>query len=349
MPRKLFVLLLGLTAVVRGGEEPAGGDVGPSAAQVDAAVARGVAWLRSEQERDGGFGAGAGETALALLALRHSGVPAADDACGRAGKRLARLLPDGTVYGAALGILALVEQDPATYRKEIERLVRDLVAGQCRNGQWTYSYRGTSRKKAGDNSNTQLAALALAVARVRRFTVPDETFARLDGFLVATQNPDGGFGYAHNQRRDSYGSMTAGGAMMLALCAPGGREAGAERAETGRAFAWLAREFDPAANRGAARAFGRKKGKRSDGFWKHYWLWSLERACAAGGRADLDGRDWYALGARHLLDAQQEDGSWRNPERDLLATPFALLFLTRSTARALTPRPGDLVTTPGGG
>jgi hypothetical protein len=337
-----------LVSALAGGEERPPDPPKIAAADVNAAVARGVAWLRGEQEPTGGFG-GPGETALALLALRHSGVPAADPACTRAAKRLERQLPDGSVYGAALGVLALAEQDPAAHRKEIERLVADLARGQCRNGQWTYAYRGTARKSAGDNSNSQLAILALAVARARRFAVPDETFARLDAFLVGSQNDDGGFGYSDNQRARSYGSMTAGGAMMLALCAPGGREAGGKRAETRRALSWLAREFDPATNRGAAIAFGKAKGRRSDNFWKHYWLWSLERACGAAGAAEIDGVDWYALGARHLLDTQRRDGQWRDPENELLATCFALLFLGRSTERAFTPRPGDRATTPGGG
>jgi hypothetical protein len=308
------------------------------AAEVDAAVGKGVAWLRGEQDAQGGFGQGPGETALALLALRHSGVPAADRACARAARHLGRALPDGTVYGASLGILALLEQGDA--REEVERLVAELVRGQCRNGQWTYAYRNTAKKRSGDNSNTQLACLALAVARVRRLAVPDEAFARLDAFLLESQNADGGFGYSHNQRTASYASMTAGGAMMLALCGD------PKRPEAKRAFAWLARGFDPAANRGAGGAFGKAKGRRGENFWKHYWLWSLERACGAAGLADLQGQDWYALGARHLLDRQQPDGCWRDPERQLVATCFALLFLRRATARSLTPTPAT--TTPGG-
>ena len=330
-------LLLGLALAAR-----AGGDTAPPAppdsAGVDAAVARGVKWLRAEQDAGGGFGSGPGETALALLALRHSGVPALDPACARAATRLARQLPDGTVYGAALGILALLEQDG--FKEEVASLVKDLVRGQCRNGQWTYSYRNTATKRGGDNSNTQLAALALAVARAKRIAVPDETFARLDAFLVGSQNADGGFGYSYNQRCDSYASMTAGGAMMLAVCGA------KDRPEVKRAFAWLAKDFDPACNRFAAGAFGKKQGRRGDNHWKHYWLWSLERACGAAGVKDLGGQDWYALGAQHLLEKQKADGGWRDPEQPLQATCFALLFLRRATVRALTPTPAT--TTPGG-
>lgn len=338
MPGRIFCLCLVALAARAGGDTAP--RTPPDPEGVDAAVARGVKWLRGEQDPAGGFGTNPGETALALMALRHSGVPAEDPACKRAAARLVRQLPDGTVYGAALGILALLEQDPAAHRKEVERLVRELVRGQCRNGQWTYAYRSTASKRGGDNSNSQLAALALAVARAKRIAVPEETFERLDAFLVATQNGDGGFGYSDNQRADSYGSMTAGGAMMLALS--GERE----RAEVRRALAWLAKDLDPAKNRGASDAFGKKKGQRGDNFWKHYWLWSLERACAAAGATEIEGKDWYALGAEHLIGKQREDGAWRDPEQPLQATCFALLFLRRATARALTPTP--VPTTPGG-
>ena len=322
------------------------------AGEVEDAVARGVAWLRQEQQPDGSFGQGPGETALALFALRHSGVPAADPVCEKAAKRLERALPDGSVYGAALGTLALLAQSPEKHRARIAKLVEHLVKGQCRNGQWTYAYRATARKRAGDNSNTQLAILALAAARTRRVIVPDEVFQRCAKFFRESQNEDGGFGYAHNQRSRSYGSMTAGGAMALAYGAaleadePFGSASLAKRTEVRRALDWIASDFAPDRNRDAGRAFGSKKKKRSDATWRHYWLWSLERACAAAGVERLGKHDWYAEGARFLLDSQDDKGSWRDPEKELHATCFALLFFARSGQRVITPRDRDRVTTP---
>ncbi len=326
----------------------AGLDARP-AEDADGAIAKGVAWLRGEQAADGSFGQGAGETALALLALRHGGVPVPDRACLRAAAYLERVLPDGTVYGASLAILALLAQDRERHRKTVARLVADLVAGQCLNGQWTYAYRATARKKGGDNSNTQLAILALAAARAQRLEVPAAIFQRCHAFLVATQNADGGFGYSDKQRSSSYGSMTAGGAMALALAAPPEEGAARERPEVRRALDWLGRDLDVTKNAGAGRAFGGKKGKVSDTFWRTYWLWSLERAAAAAGAREIGGLDWHALGTAFLLEVQCDDGSWSDPEKPLQATCFALLFLTRSTRATLTPRDRDAPVTPRNG
>jgi hypothetical protein len=105
-----------------------------------------------------------------------------------------------------------------------------------------------------------------------------------------------------------------------------------------KALDWLRTHFDAAANTGAALAFGSKKKKRSDAFWRHYWLWSVERVAAAAGQERLGRHDWYGAGSRVLLARQQDDGQWRDPERELLATCFALLFFRRSTQITITPR-----------
>jgi VWFA-related protein len=62
-----------------------------------------------------------------------------------------------------------------------------------------------------------------------------------------------------------------------------------------------------------------------------YYLWSLERVCVALGLRQLDGFDWYARGARVLLETQHDDGSW--PEQrwgSLPNTCLALLFLRKA-------------------
>ena len=242
-------------------DESAPAEPPPSKAAIDKAAARGVAWLRGEQAKDGGFGAQAGETALALLALRHSAVAQDDPACRRAAAFLLRALPDGTSYGASLGTVALLAQDGAPCFEKAAALAADLVGAQCPNGQWSYAARRSARATAGDNSNTQIAVFALAAARARGIEVPRETFERCAAYFRRTRNADGGWGYAEKERASSYASMTAGGILSMALCAgtpaPGDARL-AESAEIRGALAWLAERFDPAENAGAAGAFGAK-------------------------------------------------------------------------------------------
>ena len=323
----------------------------PPKKEVRDAVSRAVGWLRQAQSRGGAFGSQPGETALALMALRHSGVPASDPACLRAAKRLEHDLPDGQCYSAALGTLALLAQNPERHRKKIRKLVDSIVRGQCRNGQWSYKLRRTGRRKEGDNSNTQIAVLALYAARMRGVAVPDEPFTLLRSHLESVQNPDGGFGYTALSER-SYASMTAGCAMALALCLavekrkPSVDPVVRSNAGVQRAYTWLAREFRPGINRGAGRARSNKRKKRNDTHWRHYWLWSLERACGVTRTTRLGEHDWYAAGARYLLESQRAGGEWRDPESALQATCFGLLFLSRRTTITITPRDRDRATTP---
>ena len=131
--------------------------------------------------------------------------------------------------------------------------------------------------------------------------------------------------------------MSLAFAAAAAEDAPSGLSRWARDPPTARALGWLSEHFDPRANTGLARAFGSSKGSRTDANWRHYWLWSVERAAAACGADAFGKHDWYAQGAEVLVEEQREDGSWRNPERDRLATCFALLFFRRSTRRAITP------------
>ena len=291
----------------------------PSRKEVRAAVSRAVGWLRKAQGRGGAFGSQPGETALALMALRHSGVPASDPACLHAAKRLERDLPDGQCYSAALGTLALLAQSPERHRKTIRKLVDSIVRGQCKNGQWSYKLRRSGRRKEGDNSNTQIAVLALSAARARGVAVPTAPFTLLRRHLRDAQNADGGFGYTARSER-SYASMTAGCAMALALCLSVEKRKPSLHADVRsdrgvqRAYAWLARDFRPGVNRGAGVARSNKRKQRNDNHWRHYWLWSLERACGSTATRRLGEHDWYAEGAQYLLQSQRRDGNWKDPE-----------------------------------
>ena len=76
--------------------------------------------------------------------------------------------------------------------------------------------------------------------------------------------------------------------------------------------------------------------------WPLYYLYALERMCALTEIDKFGDNDWYADGSAYLVKAQQSNGSWGRPgptgEQSggtVEGTAFALLFLTKSTARLL--------------
>jgi len=67
--------------------------------------------------------------------------------------------------------------------------------------------------------------------------------------------------------------------------------------------------------------------------WGYYYLLALQRAMTIPPeQALIDERNWYEEGAAYLLSQQQPDGSWKGSEQEaaLMATPFAILFLKKA-------------------
>jgi hypothetical protein len=79
------------------------------------------------------------------------------------------------------------------------------------------------------------------------------------------------------------------------------------------------------------------------GYGKHsnrlylYYLYGLERMCALAGINDFDGHDWYSDNASLLIRRQQHDGHFIDSfeSGDRVSTAFAILFLSRATAKML--------------
>jgi hypothetical protein len=333
-------LLLGVLAAR--GDPPPAAPAPPPQAEVDRAIERATAYLRGKQEPDGSFSRDLGKTALGLYALAHAGLPADSPPMARGTRYLLAALARPDTYGAATAILALATLDPAAHAKRVERLARLVESAQCDNGQW--SYRLSRGRAGGDNSNTQFAILALWYATQCGVKVEPAVFGRTLHFFLSTQNEDGGWGYSARERKSSYGSMTATGLAALVICRAGleRRELGAGESRRGeevaKAVAWLGGKLALDRNPGANFRLGggRAEPKEvTDAFWRHYWLWSLERAMALAGVGKLGDRDWYAEGAKHLLGTQRDDGSWVGSEAPFEATCFATLFLARSMHRAV--------------
>ncbi len=345
----IAIVVLGTTVAAFAQDKP------PADQEVAAAIARGVAFLKEAQSREGYWHEPAqaqhrlGMTALAGLALLENGVPRESREIGKARELVATLARQSDqTYDIALAILFLARCQEGR-RGESDLLIQTLgrrLAGGDHDGIWNYnvprndeespvstadSRRGARRKTGriarffgtnGDNSNTQFALLGLWAAGRHGFD-SDAALESIDGHFRSSQIHDGRWGYRPQMPGSE--AMSCAGLMGLAIAAA--RPSLAER-QTARARG-TALAADPKFQ-AALRAVGedaRQAGPSSD----IYYLWSLERVCVALGLRALDGFDWYGHGASILLDRQQDDGGWPHDRWGRLpSTCLALLFLRKA-------------------
>ncbi len=316
-------------ALSLGLQDPGGqsGEEIPFSLRVNRAVALGVDYLKREQRPDGTFPGHeadhpGGTTALVAFALVKSGVRRRDETLVRALQALEGNEFKST-YSASVHLL-LCESlgDPEARRAEAERSLRVLVDNQ-RQGVWAYPWGHLC------NSNTQFALLGLRSARRMGLAVPEEVLLEVAGGLWAFQHRSGGFLY-EPEASTPYAGMTAAALASLAVLdemAADLTRLGAElhrhQRDRAAAEAWLERHFDLTRN------------GYDDGTWTPSWhyayLWAVERWCGLTERERFAGTDWYAEGARWLVDSQARDGSWPSNDKPLEDTCFALLFLRRAT------------------
>jgi VWFA-related protein len=343
--------VLGLTAAAFGQNNP------PTEQEIAAAIARGVAFLKDAQSREGYWNEPAqgqhqlGMTALAGLALLENGIPHESREIVKSRELVATLARQSDqTYDIALAILFLARCQEGRHG-ESDALIQTLghrLAGGDHDGIWDYNVpRGDDespvvtgnanarrqarrrtgrnarfRRTDGDNSNTQFALLGLWAAGRHGFD-SDESLELIDGHFRSTQLRDGRWGYRVGMAGSE--AMSCAGLMGLAIAAA--RPALAER-QTARARG-IALAADPKFQ-AALRAVGedaRQASLSSD----IYYLWSLERVCVALGLRSLDGFDWYGRGASILLERQEDDGGWPGDRWGRLpSTCLALLFLRKA-------------------
>jgi hypothetical protein len=108
---------------------------------IDAAVAKGAAWLKTAgspafAEKDVAWHVPDSDE-LVLLTLVHAGVPESDPRFRELFKKMLDV-PLGRTYKAALQAMVLEEVDRKHWQKRIAHCAHFLVDNQCRNGQWGY-------------------------------------------------------------------------------------------------------------------------------------------------------------------------------------------------------------------
>ncbi len=330
----LVALWLGTARGAHADQRPS---VPPSRQEVDQAVRKATAFLLDQLDGNGickkEFKPGnvryPGRTALCAYALAGAGVkPRNEPKLEKALEWLVRQEPNG-VYPVAMRTCALaasVERKRLRqFRKFIARDAKWLVAAAGDKGQYTYGPLNGSESDFYDNSNAQIAAMALGAA-ADVVDVPLKHWQRVRQWWQAQQQPDGGWAYRVPRgtfRVKSYGSMTAAGLATLLICSEhlSSREvvrcaASPADKSIDEAMGWLEKNYTVRENPG--------KGVQ----WQYYWLLGLQRVGKASGRRYLGGKDWYADGAKLLLSRQRSDGSWGLGDR-IAETAFALLFLSR--------------------
>lgn len=347
MSARALALVLGLLAASLATPRAVAQD-GPTEDDVARAIARGVAFLKNQQEADGQWSYSfnhdhvLGITALAGLALLENGADRSDPVIARASTAVHALAPRSNLtYDVVLAILFLARaqgESRGTDDRLIQRLATRLAAGE-QGGMWSYTVpienpeddqqpslrrlrtiRGLSQ--AGDNSNTQFALLGIWAAGRHGFDA-NGALEAIDAHFRGSTVQDGRWGYQRGGPGTN--SMTCAGLMGLAISAA--RPKLAERQTARARGAALAADPLFASALKAVSADGRRIGSATD----IYYLWSLERVCVALGLRDLDGFDWYAAGAGMLLRQQLEDGSWPDLTWGKLPnTCLALLFLRKA-------------------
>ncbi|MEZ0263241.1 MAG: VWA domain-containing protein [Phycisphaerae bacterium] len=243
-----------------------------------------------------------------------------------------------------------VSIDPAFFKENVPDRVLVAsgfrpLAGPGADGEAMERKGGLKSGGDGDTSVSQYALLGLHSASKLGIKPPAPLWQKALAAHLKRQNADGGWAYDH-AGQGSYGSMTAAGVCAVALArhelgekSPGDHEA------IERGLAWLNANFSVTRN------------PPNEG-WHYYFLYSLERVGRILDTEFIGDHEWYPLGAAELVRNQSKTGLWvgKSHEEDpRIASPFALLFLTRATANlnAKPPRGGEgavatrIVTPPG--
>jgi hypothetical protein len=213
-PLRVAALLAGVLAAA-GSAAAAPGPLGPT--DIQRSIDKARDYLLKQQKPDGTWEAmrssskSVGATALVMLALANSGLPATEPPMQRALTWIRTQEPDET-YSVSLQTMILAMLAPEADRAILERNVEWLERAQVKQGPATgsWSYKQNEGRGIGDNSNSQFALLGLHEAARAGVPVSQETWIRAQQYWVSCANADGSWGYTIGHAAGS-GSMTCAG------------------------------------------------------------------------------------------------------------------------------------------
>ncbi len=279
-------------------------------------------------------------------------------------------------YYAGVGLMLLADIKGDKHQAEIKILANYLIEEQFENGSWGYY-----KNNEGDTSVVQYAILGLWAAERAGVKVPSEVWDKAAKWHTTHQANSGGFAYVPGVKTgEGNGSPTmnmgtAGTGSMLILRGmlypnePGWVEIyGSKKDQKKKNRFGLLKKIDT-----SKEAPNKKNKNRQTDFkpttssktvnssiknglrWMDnqfrpkvrskfymYYYYALERMTALAGVSKLADRDWFNVCAEEVIKMQAKDGSWDEESKKIAATSFAILFLTRSTAKLLGHPVGNL-------
>lgn len=287
---------------------------GEITAEMDSAIARGLAYLASTQNPDGSFGGGrygrhVGITALACLAFLSDGHMPGRGGYGAVVERgldfilanvaetglIAADTSHGPMYGHGFATLFLGEvygmtmggpdtAQSARVHDALLKAVRLIVQTQNPDGGWRYN----PVPYDADISVTICEIMALRSARNAGIDAPKDTIDQAVEYVRRCQNPDGGFKYQLTSGGSAWPRSAAGVASLYyaGIYEDDAIDAGLE---------YIERTAFP----------GRRRAQGAHYFYGHYY--AVQTMYLAGG--DHWGAWWPAV-RDELLEMQNPDGSW---------------------------------------
>ncbi len=356
-------LLFGLTAaalVVAAGDGAAraGGDSprpfrrGPDfQKRVDAAIAKGVAWLKAAQHGDGSYPdvpfQRGGVTALAYHVLRSSHVPVGDASAAGAYRSLQ------SVYDSMTSPKKQDATGLTVYVASARDLVKYLGELQNEKGMWGYGrYRAIGLGMDPDNSNTQFAVLGLTSASRLGARAPTVVWRRALKHFLDTQTGQGttggGSGWSYQDGAHAIDdATTSGGIGAVVMCRSEllGDSSYTQDRDAENALRSAVRQLAKSLDSGAVFDLAAAK-SAGWSMYRYYLAYGIERAGALSGLSEFGGHDWFGEGAEFLLAMQGPSGAWpagpptgstnaggakTSATDTIVSTCFALLFLGRAT------------------
>ena len=318
--------------------------------QQEPAVVSGVQFLKSHYASQQ-----AGESALIALALLKADVPSGDPAVAACVVRFRSRFtsssyePERTngtgIYEAAAAAMALANLDAVGNRGYISMIASYLTGQQRGNGSWDYTGRDQ-----GDTSISQYAVLGLWEAENSGVEISPSVWDRAASWYLSTQNASGAWIYHSDEPQYTETlSMTAAGVGSLLICQRQLDRYRQDRRATSPLLTTLTSESRPdfkpsttnpqieqAARRGMTWISSNFAPDRPvAGPSPFYMLYGIERIGALAERQTIGKLDWFERGRAYLHANQRPDGSWQGTHGAEMNTVWAMLFLTKSTAKSL--------------